>query len=348
MSSISSDLSGSLSSPCETRIVVALTSREWKLFFSDQDPDATAGWHFLSDADLAPRGWRDCLERLHPTILVTAWSTPPLPESWLDAPGCPLRMVCHVTGSVRNLLPRSFIARGGVVTNWGGTISAQVAEHALLLALAGLRNTAQWPGFIARPANGRQIEQLGTKTLFGRRVGLHGFGSVARALIPLLHPFAVSLSAYSAGVPPELMQAAGVESCRSPEELFSRSDVLFECEALTPATAGAVSSDLLARLPDDAVFVNIGRGGIVDDAALNREARSGRLRVALDVVANEPLTPASPYFGLPNVVLSPHIAGPTRDRYAQCGAFALASLRAFLRGETPSAAITLAAYDRAT
>jgi phosphoglycerate dehydrogenase-like enzyme len=318
------------------------------MFFDEADPGLIASWHFLSDAELAHEGWSECLARLRPTVLITGWSTPPLPAAWLDSADCSLRLVCHVTGSVRRLVPREFIARGGIVTNWGETVSAQVAEHGLLLALAGLRNAAQWSGFIARPANGRQIEQLGTKTLFGRRVGLHGFGSVARALIPLLRPFAVLPSAYSAGVPPQLMQAAGVEPCRSPEELFSRSDVLFECEALTPATAGSVSAELLARLPDDAVFVNIGRGGIVDDAALNREARSGRLRVALDVVANEPLTPASPYFGLPNVVLSPHIAGPTRDRYTQCGAFALASLRAFLRGETPSAAITLAAYDRAT
>jgi phosphoglycerate dehydrogenase-like enzyme len=94
--------------------------------------------------------------------------------------------------------------------------------------------------------------------------------------------------------------------------------------------------------------VNIGRGRLVDEAALQREAAAGRLRVALDVVTAEPLTMSSPFAGLRDVILSPHIAGPTTDRYGQCGRFALANLAAFLRGETPPAAISLATYDRAT
>lgn len=334
--------------PDSARIVAALTARERRLFFGEAADPAVADWHFLGDHDLVAPDWASRLEWLQPTVLVTGWSTPSLPAAWLSRPDCPLRMVCHVTGSVRRLVPRDFIARGGIVTNWGDTVSAQVAEHGLLLALAALRSAARWRGFIASPADGRRIEQLNTRTLFQRRVGLHGFGSVARALVPLLQPFGVELAACSAGVPPDLMRACGVRPVADLGELFAHSEVLFECEALTPATERSVTAAVLARLPADAVFVNIGRGPVVDEPALQREAAAGRLRVALDVVAAEPLTLGAPFTLLPDVILSPHIAGPTADRYRHCGVFALANLRAFLRGETPPAAISLASYDRAT
>lgn len=327
------------------RILVALTCRECELFFGT----AAMPWgERLDEAELTPASWSAALERRQPDALVTGWSTPPLPEAWLLRPDCSLRYVCHVAGSVRALVPRSFIAGGGLVTNWGDHVSRQVAEHGLLLALAALRHAGQWRSFITRDPGVRRIEELGTRTLFGQRVGLHGFGAVARALLPLLAPFSVSVAAFSAGVPPEFMAAVGVRPCGSLEELFAKSDVLFECEALTPATERSVSTRVLARLPDDAVFVNVARGRLVDDAALQREARSGRLRVALDVVANEPLTAASPYVADGCVILSPHIGGPTLDRYQECGRLALMNLDAFLHGRTPPGAISLAAYDRAT
>lgn len=329
-------------------IVVALTARERALFFPERAFAAQPGWHVLEDDMLTPGRWETELARLKPVILLSAWRTPALPESWLRADDCPLQYVCHVTGSVRRLVPRTFLERGGIVTNWGETVSRQVAEHGLLLALAALRSVNRWRTFIASTATTRRIEELATRTLVGRRVGLHGFGSVARALVPLLRPFDVTVAAYSAGVPPELMRAAGVRPCSTLDQLFGESEVLFECEALNPSSEQSVSAAVLAQLPDDAVFVNIGRGGVVDEPALQREAASGRLRLALDVVVAEPLTPASPFFDLPNVVLSPHIGGPTRDRYGPCGDFALTNLHQFLRGETPTAALTLAAYDRAT
>ena len=329
----------------DSRVAVALTPREWSLFFDHAIP---APETILDGDALTPEGWLACLDRLRPQVLVTGWTTPPLPESWLLNPACPLRYVCHTTGSVRGVVPRSFVARGGIVTNWGEAVSQQVAEHGLLLALAALRHADRWPAFIARDPATRRIEEIETRTLFGQRVGLHGFGSVARALLPLLAPFSVSICAFSAGVPPEFIRAAGVRPCASLEELFSSCNVLFECEALTPASEKSVSAELLGALPIDAVFVNVGRGRVVDDAALQREARSGRLRLALDVVADEPIAASSPYVKSGRVVISPHIAGPTLDRYPQCGFRALANLEAFLRGEVPTGAITLAAYDRAT
>lgn len=329
-------------------VLAALTERERGLFFGRSDFARIApSAQWISTERMPPAEWRRRLEATRPACLVSGWSTPPLPKEWLAEPDCPLRYVCHVTGSVRQLVPREFIARGGLVTNWGNTVGAQVAEHALLLALAALRNLSAWRPFMAARA-GRQIEEIGTRTLFGRRVGLHGFGSVAQALVPLLAPFGVAITAYSAGVPVSLMQELGVVPAGSLRELFAASEVLFECESLTPATAASVDAGVLAALPAGAVFVNVGRGGLVDDEALLREAAGGRIRLALDVANGEPITPASRYWALPDAVLSPHIGGPTTDHYAACGTRAGENIARFLRGEMPVGALDLATYDRST
>ncbi|MFO1448797.1 MAG: NAD(P)-dependent oxidoreductase [Opitutaceae bacterium] len=332
------------------RVAVTLTERERGLFFSPEDARSsllTTG-PSLECESIAADDWEQALRQAAPHVLVTGWRTPPLPEAWLMEQECPLRYVCHLTGSVRRLVPRGFMERGGLVSNWGERVSAQVAEHALLLALAALRNLAGWRPFILRSPDGRRIEELATRTLFGRRVSIHGFGSVARALVPLLQPFGVTLHGYSAGVPDSLLRESGLIPCGSVEELFASGDVVFECESLTPASAGSVSARVIAALPKDAVFVNVGRGALVDQSALVAAARQGRIRLALDVAADEPVTAGSELLAVPDAVLSPHIGGPTVDRYPDCGAYALANLAQFLRGERPEAALSLAAYDRAT
>jgi phosphoglycerate dehydrogenase-like enzyme len=332
-------------------LVVALPLREQKLFL---DPATKSRWQmelahtiWPSDAELSPEAWPEFLKKTRPEIIVTGWSTPPLPTAWLEAPDCSLRYVCHVPGSVRKVVPRSFIEKGGLVTNWGSLAGQFVAEHALLLALACLRNLSAWRPFIAQPVKEREIESIGTRSLFGRHVGLHGFGNVARALVPLLRPFGVTIHAFSAGVPDAIIRAEGAEPCASLEDLFRHSEVLFECEALTAATEGSVSAAVLRTLPDGAIFVNIGRGRVVDESALVHEARSGRIPVAVDVLQNE-ITERSELFQVPKAILSPHIAGPTHDQYWRCAELARQNIERYLRGEPPLARVSLEIYDRST
>lgn len=339
------------SSPAPRRIVVALDSEERRLFVGAASTDfaqlpGLLLW--LEEADLAESGWHDRLRQAAPEILVTGWATPPLPMEWLQSSECPLRYVCHLTGSVRRLVPRAFLERGGQVTNWGTLASAAVAEHALLLGLAALRNLPAWHSFMRRPQREQTVENLGTRSLFGRRVGVHGFGAIARELVNLLRPFRVSISAYSAGVPAKLMTEVGVQPCGSLHALFSRNEVVFDCEALTPRTEGSVTADLLAALPDHAVFVNVGRGRIADESALLAAARSGRIRVAVDVLSHEPIAPDSPWLEIETALVSPHIGGPTLDLYPQLGVHALDNIQRFLGGKPLTAEITLEKYDRST
>jgi phosphoglycerate dehydrogenase-like enzyme len=171
---------------------------------------------------------------------------------------------------------------------------------------------------------------------------------VAQALVRLLRPFGVEAAAFSAGVPAAVFAAHGVRESGSLEELLAASEVFFECEALTPATEGVLDAARLALLPEEAVFVNVGRGRLVAEAALVAAARAGRLRVAVDVLEREPITPDSALCQVPGAIVSPHIGGPTLEEYAAIGRRAEENLRRYLRGERPADVVTLAHYDRST
>jgi phosphoglycerate dehydrogenase-like enzyme len=338
--------------PCTDRKIAAAISAQESHWFLDAVTPSTERQLGFTVLNLARRGWQHTaaeLQELNPEVLLTCWSTPSLDETWLESDQCRLRYVCHLTGSVRHIVPRRFIERGGLVTNWGGVPSAAVAEHALLLALAALRNLPRWPEVFTEPmANSERMERLRIRTLIGRRVGIHGFGQVAAALVRLLAPFNVSITAFSPGVPPAVFARAGVAQARDLREVFAGSDVVFECEALTARTRHTVTTSELAALPDGGVFVNVARAGLVDEDALLCEARKKRIRVALDVFVTEPLAPNSPWLQVPGVVLSPHIAGPTYDQYSLCTEIALTNIEHYLMKREMTFLVTPEIYDRST
>jgi phosphoglycerate dehydrogenase-like enzyme len=335
------------------RLLVALSEEEFHAFFGETSivdswnstlPCKCASWTNRTD-------WEHTLREFRPTVLLSCWSTPRLPESFANAADSPLRYVCHVTGSIRGLVPRGFLERGGLVTNWGAMAAPQVAEHALLLALATLRNQPQWRPFVQQnrlQTTWHPIPDLQTKSLFGKRVGLHGFGQIARSLVRLLKAFDVEIYAYSNGVPPGLMESCGVTPCESLGQLFARSEVLFECEALTPQSTNSVNESILAALTTGAVFVNVGRGRVVEEKALWHEAQSGRIRIALDVMVEEPVSGHSILWSLPNAIISPHIGGPTFDRFPQCGRQALNNMIRYFRKEPLESIVSTEIYDRST
>ncbi|PTY02292.1 hypothetical protein DB346_09270 [Verrucomicrobia bacterium LW23] len=359
------------------RVLFALSRQERDLFFprlSDADLGNLGGWvdttnlRALAAASPVEGGaspWLRLLRHVRPTVLVSAWTTPMLPEEWTREHDLPLRYVCHLTGSVRGLVRRGVIERGVMVSNWGSTISHTIAEHAMMLVLNMLRNVPAWfPHYSPVPGNvSGKGQVLGTRSLRGRRVGLHGFGAIARELVAMLRPFQVDLAAWSPGVPRALYEEFGVTPLDSLEELFERSDVLIECEGLTPTTAGSVTEAVLRRLPEGAVFVNIGRAAVTDETAVLRLAAEGRIRAALDVYNDaavaevfgdtavpDPLAPPGTRLTGPPlpVMLSPHLAGPTPDACPRSGDFALDNLERYFRGDKPGALISLEVYDRST
>ncbi|WP_309381331.1 hydroxyacid dehydrogenase [Cerasicoccus frondis] len=333
-------------------VLFVMTPEERQLFLPDCDDrfaaDARKTW--VNAKVMSAREWAETLRELRPTVLVTAWSCPKIPVSWALADDCPLKYVCSVTGSVKPRIPRVVLEKGVLVSNWGNIISYTIAEHALLMVLSCLRNVGHWPALIAEPQPMfAMMPRMKTRSLRGKRVGLHGFGAIARELASMLKPHQVRLSSWSQGVPSALFAEHGVRRSESLAELFATSDILIECEGLNDLSRGSVTESLLRTMPAEAVFVNIARGHLVEDeSALAALASEGRIRVALDVFHTAHLAAHSPLRTSENILLSPHVAGPTWDTYPLLGEQAMTNIEKYLNGETPDNVVTLEIYDRST
>ena len=287
--------------------------------------------------------WHQRLHEVNPEILVACWSTPDLPAKLPPA----LRYVCYMAGSVKKLVSRQHIADGLVVTNWGHSISRTVAEGALLHVLSLMRRSHYWA--IEMHRNGAwKTRTTQTASLFGRRIGIRGYGRVAHAFIELVRPFGCSIGVLAPDLSAERAEHDKIRQFESLDELMSESDVVVELAPLIPATERSIRESHLRLLKPGSIFVNVGRGATVDEDALERVIREGEIFVGLDVFSTEPLPAASGFRGLPNVSLTPHLAGPTSDRRRDAGAHSLNNLKSYLNDESMIGQITLPIYDQST
>ena len=330
-----------------SHLLVIMTEQEEREFFpSDLKPRLYRLFPNLTwcTAPLSEEQWHGLLQEKQPELIVCAWETPTLPL----AASAHLEYLCFLCGSIRSLVPRPLIEQGLKVTNWGSVISNTVAECSLLLILAALRRVGNWSVAMRTQGEWKRGRHPDTLSLFHRRVGLHGLGAIGRDLVKLLEPFGVPVTAYSPSVPDKTFQQLNVRRATTLEELFSNSDVLVELAPGKPENHHLVGDDLLKLLPEQAVFVNLGRGMVVDEDALVRASRERGLHIALDVYETEPLPVSSELRSLDNITLLPHLGGPTPDRRRDCGELVLQNLENYLSGEPLDNLVDLETYDRAT
>jgi phosphoglycerate dehydrogenase-like enzyme len=225
-----------------------------------------------------------------------------------------------------------------------GTTSS-VAEHTIMLMLMALRHAAFADAEIRQ---GRfHVNRLRpiSRDLMGRTVGILGMGRIGTALAERLAPFGVTML-YNDD-PRPLTPAREAELGVSPRPfpaLLAESEVLSLHVPLTETTHHIINADALARMQPGAVLINAARGPVVDEVALYESLKRGHLGAAgLDVYDVEPLAKDSPLLGLPNVVLTPHIAAGTRDALATKMRAVFANVQRFYRGEPMANAVDLAA-----
>ena len=163
--------------------------------------------------------------------------------------------------------------------------------------------------------------------LQGRRVVILGMGSIGTAIADRLRPFGVDI----VGVGRTARD--GVRPLADLDELLPAADILVSMLPLTGDTSGLLDARRLALLRDGTLFVNAGRGRTVDTAALTLELQSGRLRAALDVADPEPLPKDHPLWALPNVLITPHMAGDSPATTIRCFQLAGDQIRRFAAGE---------------
>ena len=181
-----------------------------------------------------------------------------------------------------------------------GVYAAPVAEHILMLALAGMRGLATY-------ARATTWERPEGRNLFDARVTVLGGGGITEELLPLLAPFRCDVTVIRNRVAP-MDGAARVLAPDKLHDVLPDTDLLVLALALTPTTEGIISDDELALLPDHAWLVNLARGKHVDTEALVRALETGTIAgAALDVTEPEPLPDGHPLWTLPNCLITPHI-----------------------------------------
>ena len=183
---------------------------------------------------------------------------------------------------------------------------------------------------IAHPRN--SVTTAGTPLT--QTIGLVGFGNVGHELVPLVRPLGfrvVGVRRQSGGsVPPGVDRIDGITEL---DRVLAESDHVVLSLPLTPETRGLLDAARFARFKPGAIFHNIARGGLIDEAALLANLQSGHLGgAALDVFDREPLADQSPFWDLPNVLITPHIAGHDRDLGVQMLHRFRENLRAYLTG----------------
>jgi phosphoglycerate dehydrogenase-like enzyme len=194
---------------------------------------------------------------------------------------------------------------GHVFANAVSVHETSTAELTLALILASQRGI---PDFVRAAAEGRWAPKL-LPSLADHTVLLIGYGGVGKAIEARLLPFEVSLVRVARTArSDERGVIYGIESVSG---LLPEADVVVIAVPLSDETTHLVDDEFLALMHDHSLLVNIARGKVADTEALLTHARSGRLRLALDVTDPEPLPNGHPFFGLANVLISPHVGGAT-------------------------------------
>jgi D-3-phosphoglycerate dehydrogenase / 2-oxoglutarate reductase len=246
-----------------------------------------------------------------------------------------LRLIMVCRGGPINVNLGAATARGIPVCYTPARNAAATAEYTVGLLLAAMRRLAEghgdlisgvWRGdFYAYREAGTELE--------GKTAGLVGFGAVGRRVASVLRAFGAHVLVADPYVDSVEVEAVGATAVAF-ADLLPRAEVLSLHARLTPETRHLIGRDEIARLPDGAVIVNAARGGLLDQDALCDALDSGKLRAAaLDVYDPEPPPPGSRLFSTPNLVLSPHLAGASRETAERAATMAAAEVGRFLRRE---------------
>ena len=223
-------------------------------------------------------------------------------------------------------------ARGIVVLPATGANDLAVAEYVIAGLLMLLRG-AYHAGARVLAGEWPRMELMG-REVAGRRLGLIGFGAIGRSVASPARALGMTVAAYDPYVSPEHPDWAALSvEARDFDAVVADSDALSLHVPLTDETRHLIDGKALSRMRPGAVLINAARGGVVDEDAVAGALRAGTLGGAmLDVFENEPLAAGSALDGVPNLILTPHIAGLSEDSHRRISAVTAANVRRVLEG----------------
>ncbi|HEX8552958.1 MAG TPA: hydroxyacid dehydrogenase [Abditibacteriaceae bacterium] len=281
------------------------------------------------------------------SAILTGWGAPAFTREMLDA-APDLQIIAHTAGSVKflfsdEIVNEVLIPRGITVFAGNNGLAVNVAEATIGMMIMASRRwqehivsySSKGPSSPA-PRNGQ--------FLTGATVGLVSASKVARNVIRLLQPFDCRILLFDPYVSPATARGLGVELVKL-DELFRQSDIVSLHAPVTAETHNMIGAQQLKKMPDGAVLVNTARGKILDHDALLNEVRKGRIVAALDVTTPEPLPVDSEFWRLPNVILTPHIAGDGYAGYFRIGDTTRDALHDCFAGRPVAGAVPLDKWD---
>jgi phosphoglycerate dehydrogenase-like enzyme len=263
-------------------------------------------------------------------ILVTGWGCPPVDAAALTRMPR-LRAVLHAAGTVRELIGEAGWERGLLVTSAAEANARPVAEFTLAAVIFAAKDAfaarERYRAEHAHPAPGRTA----AAGAYRRRLGVIGASRVGRQVLELVRPFDFDVVVSDPYLEPAHADALGARLVEL-DDLLATSDVVSLHAPDLPATRGMLDRRRLALIRDGGFFINTARGALVDERALTEELESGRIGAVLDVTEYEPLPADSPLYRLPNLFLTPHIAGSIGNERARLGAAVVAELERYCAG----------------
>ncbi|GAB5428554.1 MAG: hydroxyacid dehydrogenase [Devosia indica] len=266
-------------------------------------------------------------------ILVTGWGCPMLtPDVLRAAPR--LKLIAHAAGTVKYTVDPTAYASGIRVTHAAEANAVPVAEFTLAAILFANKRVFELRDLYRDDPTRRSAYQLMDEPIgnFRRTVGLVGASRIGRRVAALLGGFDLNVLLYDPFVQPDDPIAQQAELVDL-DTLMARSDVVSVHAPSLPSTRGMIGSRQLKLMQDGAAFINTARGALVEEEALLAELQTGRIHAVIDVTDPEVPPASSPFFSLPNVFLTPHVAGAIGTERARLGLMAVEEIERFVRGE---------------
>ena len=265
--------------------------------------------------------------------IFSTWGMPALDEDSIARLFPRLEAVFYAAGSVQSFA-RPFLGRGIRVFSAWGANAVPVAEYTLAQIL--LANKGFFSASRLYKTGGLAAVRMQTVTYpgnYGCRVGLLGAGMIGKLVIGLLRQHNLKVLVFDPFLSEEQAASLGVQKTDLPT-LFESCQTISNHLANNPQTVGILGYDLFARMKPGAVFLNTGRGAqVVEDDLCRLLQERPDVTAVLDVTWPEPPLEGHPFYALPNVVLTPHIAGSIGDEVQRMSLYMLEEYRRFAAGE---------------
>ncbi len=263
-------------------------------------------------------------------ILVTGWGCPFVSREVLAA-APNLRLIAHAAGTIKYILDPAVFEAGILVTNAADANAVPVAEYTLAAVIFANKRILELRDLYRTDNSRRSTWALMDEPIgnYNRTIGLVGASRIGRKVAALLGHLDVEVliaDPYVTAGDPVLDHATLVDL----ETLLKRSDVVSLHAPSLPVTRHMIGREELALMRDGATVINTARGALVDEDAFIAELQSGRLHAVIDVTEPEIPSPDSPLFHLPNVFLTPHIAGAAGTERLRLGRVATDEVKRFI------------------